>query len=203
MFGDFLHPDKHRALTGDALSCLEDGTPVVARYNARHFRFSIYGNGHVIYQDCQSLTNQVLVFSIKKIPAHHLLAIEEGYAVHFSKGGGNGFPQIIVEDLQTIGRRADTPLINVAYNKEDVISRLLARNRALLVYSGKVSYNSYHLFANNCEHFVHLCKTGHPYSSQVRDFFTDATLVCLSLLARKPHMAAMVLAKRLGWMGVR
>ena len=69
MFGDFLHPDKHRALTGDALSCLEDGTPVVARYNARHFQFGIYGNGYVIYQDCQPLTNQVLVFSIKKIPA--------------------------------------------------------------------------------------------------------------------------------------
>ena len=162
-----------------------------------------YGRFYNAFLSSQVGKHYCYKFFIGPAPAyHHLLAIEGGYAIHFSKGGGNGSPQIIVEELKTIEKRAGVPFMNVTYDKEDVISRLLARNRALLVYSGKIHYNSYHLFANNCEHFVHLCKTGHPYSSQVRGFFTDAALISLSLLARKPQLATMVLARRLGWLGL-
>ena len=50
MFGDFLHNDKHRLIEIDDALDLENGTPIVARYNYREFQFGIYGEGHVIYQ---------------------------------------------------------------------------------------------------------------------------------------------------------
>lgn len=128
---------------------------------------------------------------------HHLLAIEGGFAIHFSKGDDNEEPEIILETIQHIVERADACLIRIEYNNDDIAQRLLARNRALLIYSDKADYDNYDLFANNCEHFVHLCKTGRPYSNQVKNFFTDAVIIGLSLVARKPQYASMILAKRL------
>lgn len=127
---------------------------------------------------------------------HHLLAIEEGYAIHFSEGDDNVEPDIIIESLSHIENRAGAHLVEVHYDREDVASRLLARNRALLIYSGKEFHDHYNLFANNCEHFVTLCKTGHSKSGQVREFFQDALLVTISFLARKPQYASVILAKR-------
>ena len=46
--------------------CLEDGTPIVARYNNREFQFGIYGEGYVIYQDCWQTKAGVLVFSLEQ-----------------------------------------------------------------------------------------------------------------------------------------
>ncbi len=292
MFGDFLNDDRHELLDIDEIYDLEDGTPIVARYNHQEFQFGIFGQGHVIYQDCWLTQKGELVFSLEKctidefaedatlyeytpnfefdkaktyynakcnyremsamlIPAkkqlrsvygddfvlmcmldsierfyaaflssrmgrhyrykfniygiapahHHLLAIEEGFAVHFSKGDGDGPPEIIVESLSNIAERACTVMTEVEYNKDNVASRLLARNRALLVYSGKAPHSNYNLFANNCEHFVSLCKTGHASSSQVREFFTDAFMIGLSLVARKPQLATAVLARRFSSFG--
>ena len=38
MFGDFLNNGKHRQLDIEDIDDLEDGTPIVARYNNREFR---------------------------------------------------------------------------------------------------------------------------------------------------------------------
>lgn len=66
----------------------------------------------------------------------------------------------------------------------------------LLIYLGKVSHGDYRLFANNCEHFAILCKTGRTFSKQVREFFMDAIMVGLSAVAGNPKFAAMVIAMR-------
>ena len=49
MFGDFLNRGKHGQLDFENIDDLEDGTPIVARYNNREFQFGIYGEGYVIY----------------------------------------------------------------------------------------------------------------------------------------------------------
>lgn len=287
MFGDFKHEEKQRLLDIDDIGQLEDGTPIVARYNDREYQFGIYGKRHVIYQDCWATKDNILVFSIEKcaideffedadvyeyipdfefdgastfhrahcqysemrnklVPAfrelrsvygddftlrcmlgseqrfynaflnskmgrhytypiyiahiapahHHLLAIEEGFAIHFSDGGTGGSNKIILESIMDIINRERAPLTEVNYNHEEVEYRFLARNRALLIFSGKWKYAGYNLFFNNCEHFVTLCKTGQSQSGQVRDFFQDAVLVGLSLLTRRPQYASVVLARR-------
>ena len=48
MFGDFLNRGKHGQLDFENIDDLEDGTPIVARYNNREFQFGIYGEGYVI-----------------------------------------------------------------------------------------------------------------------------------------------------------
>ena len=288
MFGDFKHEEKQRLLDMDDICQLENGTPIVACYNEREYQFGIYGKRHVIYQDCWTTSDDILVFSIEKctigdffedadvyeyipdfefdrigafqrthncysemrnklIPAfselrsvygddftlrcmlgseelfckafqnskmgrhythpiyiahiapahHHLLAIEEGFAIHFSDGGTGGANEIILESLEDIIYREGVPFTEVHYNHEEVEYRFLARNRALLVFSGRWNYAGYNLFLNNCEHFVTLCKTGRSQSGQIRDFFQDAVLIGLSLLTRRPQYASMVLARRL------
>ena len=290
MFGDFLHEEKQYLLDIDDIYDLENGTVIVAEYNQFEYQFGIYGKRHVIYQDCWTTKDDILVFSIEKcsiedffeeadvyeyipdfdydkaatfhfahckysemrnkcIPAfselrsvygddftlicmlggnmelfhsafinsklgkhythpihimgiapakHHLLAIEEGYAIHFSDGGTGGHNEIILDSMDDIEEREDVTLTQINYKNEDVRYRLLARNRALLVYSGRWNFGNYNLLFNNCEHFVTFCKTGQSQSSQARSFFEDAFLVGLSLIARKPQYASMVLARRLG-----
>lgn len=46
MFGDFLNRGKHGQLDFENIDDLEDGTPIVARYNNREFQFGIYGEGY-------------------------------------------------------------------------------------------------------------------------------------------------------------
>lgn len=128
---------------------------------------------------------------------HHLLAIEKGYAIHFSDGGTGGSNEIILESMDDIEEREDVTLTQINYKNEDVRYRLLARNRALLVYSRRWNFGSYNLLFNNCEHFVTFCKTGQSQSSQARSFFQDAFLVGLSLITRKPQYVSIVLARRL------
>ena len=43
MFGDFLNRGKHGQLDFENIDDLEDGTPIVARYNNREFQFGILG----------------------------------------------------------------------------------------------------------------------------------------------------------------
>lgn len=289
MFGDFLHNNKHRQFDPDDCYYLENGTPVVARRSYCDYQFGIYGKGHVIYQDCWTTGNGILVFGIDKstsddffedaeayvyrpdfdfdktdtfrravnrysemkdsaFPAseglrsvygddftllcmlgseelfchcfenskmgrhytypfliaglapahHHLLAIEEGYAIHFSDGDGYGSNDIICESMDHISHRAGFPLTEVHYNHVEVPYRLLARNRALLIFSGKWRHGSYNLLFNNCEHFVTLCKAGRSESNQARSFFSDAFMIGLSLFTRRPQFISMVLARRLG-----
>lgn len=128
---------------------------------------------------------------------HHLIAIEEGGAVHFSKGDSDGSPDIIVESLSHIAERAETKLAEIEYNRDDVAVRLLARNRALLIYSGKVCFDRYQLLVNNCEHFATLCKTGISGSGQVQSFFIDALVVGLSVIACRLQLAVIVITKRI------
>ena len=66
MFGDFLNRGKHGQLDFENIDDLEDGTPIVARYNNREFQFGIYGEGYVIYQDCWQTIAGVLVFSLEQ-----------------------------------------------------------------------------------------------------------------------------------------
>ena len=96
MFGDFLNRGKHGQLDFENIDDLEDGTPIVARYNKaigmisrshlpafpsfigadiynvrayiiyREFQFGIYGEGYVIYQDCWQTKAGVLVFSLEQ-----------------------------------------------------------------------------------------------------------------------------------------
>lgn len=39
-------------------------------------------------------------------------------------------------------------------------------------------------------------KTGRSKSGQVREFFVDAAIIGFSVISRRPHIAAMVIAKR-------
>ena len=73
---------------------------------------------------------------------------------------------------------------------------LVARNRALLVFAGFVSFGDYGLMANNCEHFVSWCKTGKAYSTQVTNFFIDATSILASIIIRNPAPLMVRLAQR-------
>jgi len=66
MFGDFKHEEKQRLLDMDDICQLENGTPIVACYNEREYQFGIYGKRHVIYQDCWTTSDDILVFSIEK-----------------------------------------------------------------------------------------------------------------------------------------
>lgn len=66
MFGDFKHEEKQRLLDMDDICQLENGTPIVACYNDREYQFGIYGKRHVIYQDCWTTQDDILVFSIEK-----------------------------------------------------------------------------------------------------------------------------------------
>lgn len=66
MFGDFLNEEKHKLIDFDDVIDLDNGTPVVARYNYREFQFGIYGNGCVIYQDCWITKRMEIVFSLEK-----------------------------------------------------------------------------------------------------------------------------------------
>lgn len=50
MFGDFLNRGKHGQLDFENIDDLEDGTPIVARYNNREFQFGIYGEGYMSIQ---------------------------------------------------------------------------------------------------------------------------------------------------------
>ena len=131
---------------------------------------------------------------------HHLLAIEEGYVIHFSRGNGSGAPQIILEEVEQVEERAferwGTYLLQVEYKHEDTANRLVARNRALLVFAGFVSFGDYGLMANNCEHFVSWCKTGKAYSTQVTNFFIDATSILASIIIRNPAPLMVRLAQR-------
>lgn len=74
------------------------------------------------------------------------LAIEEGFAIHFSDGGTGGANEIILESLEDIIYREGVPFTEVHYNHEEVEYRFLARNRALLSFSGKWNYAGYNLF---------------------------------------------------------
>lgn len=131
---------------------------------------------------------------------HHLLAIEEGYVIHFSRGNGSGEPQIILEEFEQVEERAferwGTSLLQVEYKHEDTANRLVARNRALLVFAGFVSFGDYGLMANNCEHFVSWCKTGKAHSTQVTNFFIDATSILASIIIRNPAPLMVRLAQR-------
>ena len=49
MFGDFLNRGKHGQLDFENIDDLEDGTPIVARYNNREFQFGIYGEGYFVF----------------------------------------------------------------------------------------------------------------------------------------------------------
>lgn len=92
--------------------------------------------------------------------------------------------------------RWGTYLLQVEYKHEDTANRLVARNRALLVFAGFVSFGDYGLMANNCEHFVSWCKTGKAYSTQVTNFFIDATSILASIIIRNPAPLMVRLAQR-------
>lgn len=131
---------------------------------------------------------------------HHLLAIEEGFVIHFSRGDGSGAPQIIIEELDHVIKRAydrwGSSLIQIIHKHEDTGSHLIARNRALLVYAGFVPFGAYDLLTNNCEHFVRWCKNGKAYSEQVMNFYMDAVSVLASIMLRNPAPLMARLAQR-------
>lgn len=137
----------------------------------------------------------------KRAPAeHHLLAIEEGHVIHFSRGNGNGTPRIIREKLEDVVKRASdrwgSSLVQVEYKNDNVINRLLARNRALMVFAGLIPFGDYNLLTNNCEHFVNWCKTGKTDSEQVTNFFIDAASILTSIIFRNPAPLMTRIAQR-------
>lgn len=77
MFGDFLNKGKHGQLDFENIDDLEDGTPIVARYNNREFQFGIYGEGYVIYQDCWQTKAGVLVFSLEQSSIEEFSRIQQ------------------------------------------------------------------------------------------------------------------------------
>lgn len=131
---------------------------------------------------------------------HHLIVVEEEHVIHFSRGDTLFVPHIIKEDLHEVSNRAfqkwNSKLKKVNSKHEDLNSRIIARNRALLVFAGLIDFGEYNLVSNNCEHFVSWCKTGKSHSKQVQDFFVDVAIMGLSFIAHRPQLAAMVLAKR-------
>ena len=105
-----------------------------------------------------------------------------------------------VEALDHVTDRAydrwESHLIQIEHGHEDTGSRLIARNRALLVYAGFVPFGAYDLLTNNCEHFVRWCKNGKAYSGQVANFFMDAASILTSILLRNPGPLMVRLAQR-------
>lgn len=122
---------------------------------------------------------------------HHAIAIENEFVIHFSRGEGKGLPQIICEKLSVIEERArkfkNRGLQKVQYNNETLENRLIARNRALLVYSKKIDFDTYKLLFNNCEHLATWCKTGNAKSKQVTEGIIDCAIIVFSLALKKPN----------------
>ena len=100
---------------------------------------------------------------------HHLIVIEEEYVVHFSRGDTLSVPHIIKEDLHEVSNRAfqkwNSKLKKVESKHEDLNSRIIARNRALLVFAGLIDFGEYNLVSNNCEHFVRCRANGAEFYS--------------------------------------
>lgn len=65
MFGDFLNRGKHGQLDFENIDDLEDGTPIVARYNNREFQFGIYGEGYIFIFSSHKLFNLNKEFGIR------------------------------------------------------------------------------------------------------------------------------------------
>lgn len=131
---------------------------------------------------------------------HHLLAIEEGFVIHFSRGDSNDTSQIILEEFDHVEKRAydkwGSKLVLSDFEQESLDSLLKARNRALLVFAGFVPFGDYNLMTNNCEHFVKWCKDGRATSKQVRNFFVDTASILASVILRTPAPLMARLAQR-------
>ena len=65
MFGDFLNRGKHGQLDFENIDDLEDGTPIVARYNNREFSL-YYGKVMLSIKIAGRLKAGVLVFSLEQ-----------------------------------------------------------------------------------------------------------------------------------------
>ena len=72
----------------------------------------------------------------------------------------------------------------VAHDKENLLSRLDARNRAML---GIVQFQSYNLVTNNCEHFANWCKTGKHKSKQMYKAIGTMAWLALLLIIKRPN----------------
>ena len=73
----FLNRGKHGQLDFENIDDLEDGTPIVARYNNREFQFGIYGEGYVIYQDCWQTKPEFLCSVWNKVPLKGFSRIQQ------------------------------------------------------------------------------------------------------------------------------
>lgn len=75
----------------------------------------------------------------------------------------------------------------VTYDNESLLSRLNARNRAMLGLMGIVKFQNYNLVTNNCEHFAKWCKTGKHKSKQVYKAIGTIAWLALSLITKRPN----------------
>ena len=127
---------------------------------------------------------------------HHCITIEGGYIIHFSRGGEDKLDPFIRLDsfndfLDTSGKHDQIP-----YDKESDLTLTSCRNRAIYVLTGKLDFNKYKLFSNNCEHFALWCKTGIKKSRQLQEAAEELAMITLCIAARRPHPKLIKVVKK-------
>lgn len=125
--------------------------------------------------------------------AHHAIAIEEGFVIHFAQNEDDGVRPIHITLQKFNELNEPSPIY---YKDETLSSRLAARNRALMALTGYVEFGKYNLVTNNCEHFATWCKTGKTKSIQVRKAFESIALIAAMALMKRPHPIATKIIQR-------
>ena len=102
---------------------------------------------------------------------HHGITIEDGWVIHFASCRvPDNKNRVKLDTLETFC--SITPYAEAGgplpYRKEDVVQRLMARNRAVWILFHEKEWGKYNLIWNNCEHFSRMCKVGRRESRQVK-----------------------------------
>lgn len=113
---------------------------------------------------------------------HHAITIEGGWVIHFASTDQSGKPVITMQKNANL----HNPHL-VTHDNESLLSRLDARNRAMLGLMGIVQFQNYNLVTNNCEHFANWCKTGKHKSRQVYKAIGTTAWLALSLITKRPN----------------
>lgn len=96
---------------------------------------------------------------------HHGISLGDGRVVHFGRGVfdlENACVEVVSEEEFSAGRPIQVVDSAVTFDSATVVERAMDR----------VGERGYELFANNCEHFAHWCRSGERKSQQASAFET-------------------------------